>query len=87
MARFCQIGKPELLSDLCQWIDTAVMVADCLAKSMKEDFLLNVVETNDPAQNSSSDNRPSLTGMTVHVPWRQATLTMIDRVPWQHVLL
>ena len=36
--------KPELLSDLCRRIDTAVMVADCLTKSMKEDF---VVEKNE----------------------------------------
>ena len=32
--------KPELLSDLCRRIDTTVMVADCLTKSMKEDFVV-----------------------------------------------
>ena len=35
--------RPEPLSDLCRWIDTKVMVADCL-KQMKDDYVLIIVE-------------------------------------------
>ena len=38
--------RPMDLTDVCQWIDTTVMVADCLTKLMKDDFLLNVLRTN-----------------------------------------
>jgi hypothetical protein len=33
-------------TDIIRWIDTTVMVADCLTKPMKGDFLQIVVDTN-----------------------------------------
>ena len=38
--------QPELSerTDVCRWIDTTVMAADCLTKLMKEDFLQAVIE-------------------------------------------
>ena len=33
-------------TDVCRWIDTTVMAADCLTKLMKEDFLQDIIESN-----------------------------------------
>ena len=33
-------------TDIIRWIDTTVMVADCLTKLMKGDFMNIVVDTN-----------------------------------------
>ena len=33
-------------TDICRWIDTQVMAADCLTKLMKEDFLQAIIESN-----------------------------------------
>jgi hypothetical protein len=38
--------KPEQPTDHIRWIDTEVMVADCLTKAMREDFLRKVLDTN-----------------------------------------
>ena len=34
--------KPTTPSDIIRWIDTLVMVADCLTKSMRDDYFMNV---------------------------------------------
>jgi hypothetical protein len=39
-------SKPPNPSDILKWIDTNVMVVDCLTKAMREDFLLQVLRTN-----------------------------------------
>ena len=33
-------------TDICRWIDTQVMAADCLTKLMKDDFLQAIIESN-----------------------------------------
>ena len=33
-------------TDILKWIDTSVMVADCLTKAMREDFMRKVLDTN-----------------------------------------
>ena len=33
----------EKATDICKWIDTHVMLADCLTKGMKEDYLIEVM--------------------------------------------
>ena len=33
-------------TDLCRWIDTAVMFCDCLIKRMPEDFLVKILDSN-----------------------------------------
>ena len=33
-------------TDICRWVDTTVMAADCLTKLMKEDFLQAIIESN-----------------------------------------
>ena len=33
-------------TDLCRWIDTTVMACDCLTKTMREDYLLAILESN-----------------------------------------
>ena len=33
-------------TDVCRWVDTTVMAADCLTKMMKETFLLDIIEKN-----------------------------------------
>ena len=33
-------------SDIIRWIDTLVMVADCLTKAMRDDYLTNVLDSN-----------------------------------------
>ena len=38
--------KPPNPSDSIRWIDTLVMVADCLTKAMRDDYLMNVLQTN-----------------------------------------
>ena len=38
--------KPKKPSDTVKWIDTAVMIADCLTKQMEEDALHAVVTSN-----------------------------------------
>ena len=38
--------KPPNPSDIIRWIDTLVMVADCLTKAMRDDYLKSVLETN-----------------------------------------
>ena len=38
--------RPATPSDTLKWIDTQVMVADCLTKSMKEDLLVQVINDN-----------------------------------------
>ena len=38
--------KPPKPSDTIRWIDTLVMVADCLTKAMRDDYLTSVLETN-----------------------------------------
>ena len=38
--------KPPNPSDSISWIDTLVMVADCLTKAMRDDYLMNVLQTN-----------------------------------------
>lgn len=38
--------RPHVPTDVCRWVDTTVMVCDCLTKLMKEDFLIKVIFTN-----------------------------------------
>ena len=38
--------RPREPTDLIRWIDTVVMVADCLTKAMKENYLRQVLDTN-----------------------------------------
>ena len=38
--------KPDNPSDTLKWIDTSVMVADCLTKAMRDDYLMQVLKTN-----------------------------------------
>ena len=39
--------KPKNPTDVIDWIDTTILVADCLAKAMKETYLMNVLNTNE----------------------------------------
>ena len=39
-------NRPTQPSDSLKWIDTLVMCADCLTKSMKEDLLVKVIQEN-----------------------------------------
>ena len=41
-----KLPSQEERTDLCRWVDTAVMRADCLTKLMKEDFVLAIVDSN-----------------------------------------
>ena len=41
-----KLPSQEERTDLCRWIDTTVMPADCLTKLMKVDFLVAIVESN-----------------------------------------
>ncbi len=38
--------RPTNPADVIKWIDTKVMIADCLTKAMKEDYLQKVLEEN-----------------------------------------
>ena len=38
--------KPPQPTDFIRWVDTEVMAADCLTKSMKETYLMEVLDTN-----------------------------------------
>jgi hypothetical protein len=38
--------RPLEPTDIVRWVDTSVMVADCLTKAMREEFLLRVLESN-----------------------------------------
>jgi len=38
--------RPLSPSDIIRWIDTLVMVADCLTKAMRDDYLTNVLDSN-----------------------------------------
>lgn len=39
-------GKPREPTDLVRWIDTTVMVVDCLTKAIRDDLLVNDVSNN-----------------------------------------
>ena len=45
-ARCAELPSDEERTDKCRWIDTTVMSCDCLTKSMPEDFLMNILDTN-----------------------------------------
>lgn len=38
--------RPADPSDILRWIDTLVMVVDCLTKAMREDFMMEVLDSN-----------------------------------------
>ena len=38
--------RPTNSIDIIRWTDTSVLVADCLTKAMREDFLMKVLDTN-----------------------------------------
>ena len=42
--------KPKDPTDIISWVDTTIMVADCLTKAMKETYLMKVLNTNEWGQ-------------------------------------
>ena len=38
--------KPDPPTDIIRWIDTTVMLADCLTKSMRDTYLMEVIQSN-----------------------------------------